>query len=156
MVFIEVVKKVNKIKKMLFNTSYTNKEYTKESIHILGKAFSFFEKIKIGGIGSGRLVIEELSTKLQPKNRQTAAINYANIELRSKGIIIHFTNRLDRYSWIIPYYRLVIYSAKTFSIHSNGHFIKFKKNKNYLDNKKFLDKVVDLKIKFLNLGYYDG
>ncbi len=56
---------------MVFNTSYTNKEYTKESIHILGKSFSFFEKIKIGGIGSSRLVIEELSTKLQPKNMQS-------------------------------------------------------------------------------------
>lgn len=141
---------------MLFNTSYTNKEYTKESIHILGKAFSFFEKIKIGGIGSSRLMIEELSTKLQPKNMQSSAINYANIELRPKGIIIHFSNRLDRYSWIIPYYRLIIYSTQTFSIHSNGHFIKFKKNKNYLNNKKFIAKVLDLKIKFLNLGYYDG
>jgi len=74
---------------MLFNTSYTNEDYTKESINILGKAFSFFEKVKIGGIGSGRLVIEELSTKLQPKNMQSIAINYANIELRPKGIIIH-------------------------------------------------------------------
>jgi len=146
---------VTKIATMLFNTSYTNKEYTKESIHSLGKSFSFFEKIKIGGIGSSRLVIEELSTKLQPINMQTSAINYANIELRPKGIIIHFANRLDRYSWIIPYYRLVIYSTQTFSIHANGHFIKFKKNKNYLDNKKFMDKMKDLKIKFLNLGYYD-
>ncbi len=141
---------------MLFNTSYTNKEYTQESIHKLGKAFSFFEKIKMGGIGSSRLVIEELSTKLQPKNMQSIAINYANIELRPKGIIIHFTNRLDRYSWIIPYYRLVIYRTQTFSIHANGHFIKFKKNKNYLDNKKFIDKMIDSKIQFLNLGYYDG
>ena len=156
MLFIEVLKIVNKISKMLFNTSYTNKEYTQESIHILGKAFSFFEKIKIGGIGSSRLVIEELSTKLQPKNMQSIAINYANIELRPKGIIIHFSNRLDRYSWIIPYYRLVIYSTRTLSIHANGHFIKFKKNKNYLDNKKFIDKMIDSKIEFLNLGYYDG
>ncbi len=141
---------------MFFNTSYTNKDYTKESINILGKAFSFFEKIKIGGIGSSRLVIEELSTKLQPKNRRSLTINYANIELRPKGIIIHFTNRLDRYSWRIPYYRLVTYSTQTFSIHSNGHFIKFNKNKNYLDNKKFIDKMIDSKNKFLNLGYYDA
>lgn len=156
MLFIEVLKMVNKIAKMVFNTSYTNKEYTQESIHTLGKAFTFFEKIKIGGIGSSRLVIEELSTKLQPKNMQSIGINYANIELRPKGIIIHFSNRLDRYSWIIPYYRLVIYSTRTFSIHANGHFIKFKKNKNYLDNKKFINKMIDSKIQFLNLGYYDG
>jgi hypothetical protein len=141
---------------MLFNTSYNNKEYTKESIDILGKPFSFFKKIKIGGIGSSRLIIEELSAKLQPNHMQTLSINYSNIELRPKGIIIHFTNRLDRYSWIIPYYRLVTYSTHTFSIQANGHFIKFNKNKNYRDNKKFIDKMIDLKNNFLNLGYYDA
>lgn len=140
---------------MLFNTSYTNKDYTKESTHIVGKTYSFFEKIKIGGIGSSRLMIEELSPKLRPKNMQTVAINYANIELRPKGIIIHFTNRLDRYSWIIPYYRLVVYSTQTFSIHSNGSFMQFKKNKNYQDNNKFIHKMIDFKNNFLNLEYYN-
>ncbi len=141
---------------MLFNTSYSNKDYRKESTHIVGKAFSFIEKIKNGGIGSSRLIIEELSPKLQPKNREAIATNYANIELRPKGIIIHFTNKLDRYSWIIPYYRLVVYSTQTFSIHSNGNVMQFKKNKNYQDNKKFIDKMTDLKNNFLNLGYYDA
>lgn len=140
---------------MLFNTSYTNKDYIKESIHIVGKAFPFFEKIKMRGIGSSRLIIEELSPKLQPKHMLSLATNYANIELRPKGIIIHFANRLDRYSWIIPYYRLVVYSAQTFSIHSNGNFIQFRKNKNYLDNKKFIHKMIDFKNSFLKLGYYD-
>lgn len=141
---------------MLYNTSYINKEYTRESIQTLGKAFSFFEKVKMGGIGSGRLIITELSPNLKPKNLQTIAINYANIELRPKGIILHFTNRLDRYSWIIPYYRLITYSTHTFSIHSSGKFIKFEKNKNYVDNKKFIDKMIDLKNSFLNLDYYDS
>jgi len=141
---------------MLFNTSYTNKDYIKESAHIVGKEFSFFEKIKIGGIGSSRLVIEELSPKLRPKSIKSSDINYANIELRPKGIIIHFTNKLDRYSWIIPYYRLVTYNTQRFSIHSNGNFMQFKKNKNYQDNKKFIDKMIDTKNNFLNLGYYDG
>lgn len=141
---------------MLFNTSYTNKNYTKESNLIVGKAFSFFEKIKIRGIGSSRLFIENISPKLQPQNMQSSAINYANIELRPKGIIVHFTNKLDRYSWIIPYYRLVTYSTQTFSIHSNGNFIQFKKNKNYTDNKKFIAKMVGSKNAFLNLAYYEA
>ena len=141
---------------MLFNTSYTNKEYTKESAKMLGKAYSFFEKLKMGGIGSSRLIIDELSPKLQAKNPQTAAITYANIELRPKGIIVHFANRLDRYSWIIPYYRLVTYSNRSFSLHANGNFIKFRKNKNYRSNKKFIDKMIDLKINYLKLGYYDA
>lgn len=141
---------------MLFNTTHTNKEYTKNSIHIVGEAFSFFQRLRMKGIGSGRLIITEISAKLQPENMQTIAINYANIELRPKGIIVHFTNRLDRYSWIIPYYRMVIYNTQTFTMHANGNFIKFKKNKNYQDNKKFINKMIDLKNTFLNLEYYDG
>ena len=140
---------------MVFNTSYTNKAYSKKSIEVVGKGFSFLEKIKMRGVGSSRFTIKELSTKLQPKNAQTIDHNFANIELRPKGIIIHFTNRLDRYSWIIPYYRLVIYHTQTFSIHANGHFIKFNKNKNYLANKKFIHEMTDSKNKFLDLGYYD-
>jgi hypothetical protein len=141
---------------MLFDTSYASKDYIKESTNMVGNAFSFFERLKMGGIGSSRLIIEELSPKLQPKNMESFAINYANIELRPKGIILHFTNKLDRYSWIIPHYRLVVYSTQTFSIHSNGNFIQFRKNKNYRDNKKFIDRMVNLKNKFLNLGYYDA
>ncbi|MDO7136079.1 hypothetical protein [Algibacter lectus] len=141
---------------MLFNTTQINDAFVKESDNLVGKAFSFLEKIKMGGIGSSRFMIEEISEKLQPKNLQTLATNYANIELRPKGIIVHFTNRLDRYSWIIPYYRLVTYSTKTYTIHANGHFIKFKKNKNYDDNKKFIDKMINLKISFLKLDYYDA
>ena len=141
---------------MLFNTSYTNKDYTKESINILGKAFSFFEKIKMGGVGSSRLMIKGLSPKLKPKNMNSLDVNYANIELRPKGIIIHFTNKLERYSWLIPYYRLVIYNTDAYSIHSNGSFIKFLKNKNYHDNKKFITKMINYKNDFLNLGYYDS
>jgi hypothetical protein len=141
---------------MLFDTSYTSKDYIKESTNMVGNAFSFFERLKMGGIGSSRLIIEELSPKLQPKNMESFAINYANIELRPKGIILHFTNKLDRYSWIIPHYRLVVYSTQTFSIHSNRNFIQFRKNKNYRDNKKFIDRMVNLKNKFLNLGYYDA
>ena len=141
---------------MLFNTSHKNKAYTAKSIELVGNAFSLLEKIKRGGVGSSRLIIKELSTKLQPIHLQTIDDNFANIELRPNGIIIHFTNRLDRYSWIIPYYRLVVYRTKTFSIHANGHFIKFNKDKNYLANKKFITKMMDSKIEFLDLGYYDG
>jgi hypothetical protein len=141
---------------MLFNTSYINKDYDELSNHTVGKTFSFFKKLKMNGVGSSRLIIQGLSPNLEPKNMQAIDTNYANIELRPKGIIIHFTNRLDRYSWIIPYYRLIIYSTQMFSIHSNGKFIHFRKNKNYQDNKKFIGRMTDLKNTFLNLEYYDA
>lgn len=137
---------------MIYNTSFTNWNYEKESEEILGKPFSFFEKIKMGGIGSGRLGIAEISHHLKPKNMEITDNSYANVELRPKGIIIHFAHRLENYSWLIPHYRLVIYSTNKYTIHSNGHFIQFKKDKNYLMNKKFLQKMMDLKIEFSNIS----
>lgn len=142
---------------MLFNTTHTNKTYIKECNAILGDAYTLLKKIKLGGNGSSRLMVDRFSAKLEPKNRNTTAINYANIELRPKGIIIHFTNGLDRYSWLVPYFRLVIYNTQTLSIHANGNFIVFKKNKNYTNNKKFIDKMINLKNEVLDItSYYDN
>ncbi|NQX86622.1 MAG: hypothetical protein HRT67_12090 [Flavobacteriaceae bacterium] len=141
---------------MLFNTTYRNEDYLRESKKMVGKPFSLFEILKMGSIGSSRLVIKEFSENLHPKQHINSELNYANIELRPKGIIVHFTDRLERYAWVIPYYRLVIYSAQTFSIHAGGNVIKFAKNKNYRSNKTFIDKMIRIKNEFLNLGYYDG
>ena len=141
---------------MLFNTTETNKDFLKAAQDTVGKAFSFLEKIKLGGVSSGKVEVAEFSEKLQPEDLLPSTINYATIELRPSGVIVHFKNGINRYSWIIPYYRLVIYHTRTFTIHANGHFIKLKRNKNYQDNKKFLDKMIDLKNDSLDLEYYDG
>ncbi len=141
---------------MIYNTTYNNEEYIVASNKLLGKGYSFIEKMKLKGIGSSRLVINKLSTKLESNQKQFSELNYGNIELRPNGILIHFTNRLERYSWGIPYYRLVIYNTSFFTIHANGNFIQFLKNKNYTNNKKFIEKMIDLKNEYLNLEYYDG
>lgn len=140
---------------MIFNTTYKNEDYDIESAAFIGKPFSLMQRIKQGGIGSSRLVIQKISSNLNLSKLKFSEIDYANIELRPKGIIIHFTKKLERFSWIIPYYRLVIYNTQSYSIHANGNFIKFFKNKNYYENKKFIDKMVVLKNNFLNLEYYD-
>jgi hypothetical protein len=130
---------------MLFNTSHKNEDYVKESNRMLGGTYSFLTKLKMGGVGSQRLIIEELSSELTPWNMQKSDINYASIELRPKGIVIHFSNRLDRYSWIVPYNQLAIFSTPTFSLHSEGKFIRFRKDKNYQENKGFIKKMTNLK-----------
>ena len=140
---------------MIYNTTYHNEDYLKQSKEVVGKAFSFLERLKMGGIGSGRLMIAEISPKLKLGKLEFSEIDYGNIELRPQGIIVHYTSKLERFSWVIPYFRLNIYNAQTYSIHANGSFIKFEKNKNYKENKKFLEKMADRKIEVLGLGYYD-
>ena len=140
---------------MIFNTTYNNQEYDEESELLVGKKFTLFERIKRGGIGSGRLIIEKTSTKLNLGKLKFSEIDYGNIELRPKGIIVHYTRKLERFSWVIPYYRLVIYNTQFFSIHGNGNFIQFSKNRNYNENKKFINHMMELKNDFLNLEYYN-
>jgi hypothetical protein len=141
---------------MIFNTTYNNKDYDKESNIVLGEKHSIFKRLKMGGIGSGRLFISNLSENLSLGKIKFSEIDYANIELRPKGIIVHYTNKLERFSWLIPYYRLVFYNTDFFSIHSNGSFINFTKNKNYSENKKFIKKINKFKNEFLGGTYYDS
>jgi len=141
---------------MVFDTTYNNEDFNEHSILLVGKSFSFLERIKQGGIGSSRLIIESISPKLDLGKLKFSETDFGNIELRPKGIIVHYTRKLERFSWIIPYYRLVIYNSQFFSIHANGNFIQFSKNKNYIANKKFIDKMIGIKNDYLNLSYYDS
>jgi len=141
---------------MIFNTTFKNQEFDYESNLLVGNKFNILERVKLGGIGSGRLVIENTSPKLNLGKQKFSELDYGNIELRPKGVIIHYTRKLERFAWIIPYYRLVIYNSQFFSIHANGNFIQFLKNKNYAENKKFINRMITIKNVFLNLKYYDS
>lgn len=138
---------------MIFETSYLNKEFDYESDLQLGKSFGILDKLKLGGVGSSRMVIEKYSSSILPNSIQVPDINYGSIELRPKGILVHFTNQLNRYSWIIPYYRLVIFSTDYFSIHANGQFISFRKDNFYKANTKFIAKMNDLKSAAVDFSY---
>ena len=140
---------------MIYNTTYTNEDFLIDSNLQLGKPFALLERVKMKGIGSKRFIIADVSEKLSSKEKQFSELSYGNIELRPKGIILHFNSRLSRFSWCIPYYKLVVYNASVFSIHAEGSFIKFRKDKNYIANKKFINKMIDYKNEFLQLGYYD-
>ena len=108
---------------MLFNTTYVDNEVTREINSILGKPYTFLKAIQMKGTGSHRMMIEEVSPHFRNVLHTHSDINYANIELRPKGIIFHINNGLQNYSWIIPYHKLVIFQSNTLSIHADGMFI---------------------------------
>jgi len=131
---------------MLFNTTHTNKQ-DKELINdLLGKPFSLFQSIKMGGIGSKRMIIEEVSPNIQILLNKVSDINYGNIELRPSGIVVMITKGLKNYSWAIPYRQLVIYKTNGISIHAQGKFVRFKSNKTLKENKNFFKKMIQMKI----------
>ena len=138
---------------MIFNTTHDNKEDTATINSLLGKSYNFVTAIKLGGVGSKRMVIDAVSPGFLKVLNAVSDVNYGNIELREKGIIVHINKGLKNFSWPIPYYQLHTYKTEGFSIHAHGNFVRFKNNKLLQENKKFLAKIINLKIE--NNKQYD-
>jgi len=133
---------------MVLNTTHSSKK-NKELINdLVGKAYTFMQSIKLKGIGSKRMIIDDVSPNLKEYLNTISDINYGNIELRPNGILIHITKGLQNFTWVIPYYQLVIYKTNGSSIHAQGRFVHFKNNKMLKENKFFFDKLLNEKIKF--------
>jgi hypothetical protein len=105
------------------------------------------------GIGSGRMIIDKVSPKLERVLLNGPDINYANIELRPKGILVRITRRLDNFTWIIPYYQLYTYMTNGLSIHGQGEFLHFRNDRFLKNNKEFIRKMLNLKVIFTK-DYY--
>lgn len=138
---------------MIFNTTLKNKDATATMNDLLRKPYSFVKAIKLGGVGSKRMIIDAVSPGFLKLINAVSDINYGNIELRQKGIVIHINKGLKNFSWAIPYYQLHTYKTEGFSIHAQGNFVRFKSNKLLKENKNFIDKIINCKIE--NNKQYD-
>ena len=128
---------------MIFNTTLKNKDATATMNDLLGKPYSFVKAIKLGGVGSKRMIIDAVSPGFLKLINAVSDINYGNIELREKGIVIHINKGLKNFSWAIPYYQLHTYKTEGFSIHAQGNFVRFKNTKLLKENKNFIDKIIN-------------
>ena len=80
----------------------------------------------MGGIGSGRMKIARVSDEFNKYLNPDHYVSNANIELRPKGILIHFRHKLQAYTWVMPYEGLVINNEETLFIQYQDKFILFK------------------------------
>ena len=132
---------------MILDSTHPNKEHKQIIEDLVGKPFSFLQSFKRKGIGSKRMIVENVSPNMQQYLNVVDDLNYANIEMRSHGILIYINKGLKNYTWIIPYYQLVIYKTNGTSIHAQGKFIHFKNNRTFKENKPFFEKLLDEKVK---------
>ena len=135
----------------LYNITYKNKETEKEINVEMGKPFGLIEKLKLGGIGSRRMIIENFSEDIKNLALKVSGIQYANIELRPNGIIVHINQGIYTHAWTIPYFRLSVFNGDFFTIHGEGSHIQFNKEKSWKENKEFLQKIVKLKSEFVSV-----
>jgi hypothetical protein len=132
----------------LYNITYKNKENEKLINHEMGNAYSIINKLKLGGIGSRRMIIEHFSENINHLKLKVSGLQYGNIEIRPNGIILHINQGIYTYAWTIPFFHLNIYNGDYFTIHGAGEFIQFNKEKSWKENRTFLNKLVHLKANF--------
>lgn len=135
---------------MVKNLSYNSKKINTVLLELVGRPFSFIEGLKLGGIGSNKLVIADASKEIVELLRLDNNVNYCNIEIRKNGLIIRFRSLLETYGFIIPYYKLIIYKGESniYSLYKDTSYIKF-----FADNKStslFMKKIIRLKTDYLN------
>ena len=141
---------------MLEDYSQRPLRITKDMNELVGKPFSFKARLLMKGIGSHRMKIEKSSQEIFEKLSKFQNIKYGSLELRPKGIIVHFKDNLTHWIWAIPYYKLVLYQTDFDSIHAEGNFINF--NRFFLKkaNTKFLRKIGNLRVAYIEANFSGG
>ena len=139
---------------MIFNSTYTDKEKELEVNEMVGSRFGFISSIRLNGVGSKRLIIEEVSPNFKNIIKQKNDIIYSNIEIRKNGILVYIAEGLKRFTWVIPYYKLVVYKIPNFSIHCDGNFIRFSNDLNKKENIRFFKKIIDHKLNYAKARNY--
>lgn len=133
---------------MVLDSTYFNKDHKQLLDDFVGQPYTLWESIKRGGVGCKRMIVNNLSPNLSFITNHSPDINYANIELRKKGILIRITKGLKNFTWAIPFYQLVFYKSDFTSIHAQGRFIQFKNSKSFEENKRFFESLMNEKLGF--------
>lgn len=133
---------------MILDSTYHEKEHKEILEKLVGKPFSILDSIRMNGVGSKRMIIESTSPNLNKYLNKVSDINYANIEMRKKGIIVYINKGLKNFTWAIPYHLLAIFKTNGFSIHSKGSFIHFKNNMTFKENRRFFEKMNSQKLEY--------
>ncbi|MEN8793370.1 MAG: hypothetical protein ABF294_02815 [Flavobacteriales bacterium] len=137
---------------------YSNRpvRITREINELVAKPYSIKMRLIIKGIGSQRMKNEKSSKEIFLKLSKFQNIKYGSVEIRPKGILVHFKDNLTHYVWVIPYYKLMLYQTDYDSIHAEGNFINFNKLSLKQTNIKFFKKLNHLKTEYVDTHFGGG
>ncbi|KAA1243258.1 hypothetical protein [Aquimarina sp. RZ0] len=133
---------------MILDTTHYSKSHKKRINDLVEKPFSLVDRFKLRGIGSKRMIIDNVSPNMIKYLNTVTDLNYGNIELRPGGILIGIVRGLQNFTWVIPYYQFYMYKTNGVSIHAQGRFITFKNNRTYQENTNFFNKLSRLKVAY--------
>jgi len=137
---------------MLLNVSYNRPKIKQQIDDSVGKSFSIVERIKLGGIGSGKLVINSASQQIHNLLILDSYTNVCSMEIRPQGVILNFRSILETYALVIPYHKLHIYKGESeqYSIFMDSYFVKVKADQKRIH--QFMRKVLDHKLSVTGQG----
>ena len=127
---------------MLKNITYKDPVIKRDIDLAVGKAFSFWESLKMGGTGSQKFIITSASLEIQELLEKENATNYSNIELRPKGIIVGFKSHNQVFGLILPFSKLKTeVGTGKLTLRTDDFFVKMKTFKGEVIDSKFLRKI---------------
>lgn len=131
---------------MLFQTSYSSKETIQAINDLIGEPLSFIKSIKMGGIGSQRLLVNDANPEIQKLLKEQNTPPYTNIELRPKGVLLMFRIRLDNWSLALAYSKLdITQSSNNLLLISDEWKLQLAPAHNDILDTKFINKLTKLK-----------
>lgn len=133
---------------MFLDTTHDSRDNDFLIDNLVGKAFSFFKALKLGGIGSKRMVVDLVSADLQHYMNTVSDVNYSSIELRPKGILVFFNRGLKNYTWVIPYPDLILHVENTMVIEAQSKKMRYRDDHFLKENAGFFNKLVEAKQAF--------
>ncbi|NNC82760.1 MAG: hypothetical protein HKN79_04215 [Flavobacteriales bacterium] len=129
---------------MVYDISYRPKKVLETIDALTGPSFSLLQKVRMNGSGSPRLLIHACSPLILERLARTDQMVYCSIELRPKGILVHFQSNLNVFVWPVAYHHLSIYqNGSSWSIHGGGQFMKVKCRSSENSMRNFLHKLFE-------------
>ncbi|MBU2526138.1 MAG: hypothetical protein KKC03_06025 [Bacteroidetes bacterium] len=134
---------------MLLNLSYNDPKVDAMVNETVGMPFSLKNRILLKGIGSGRFYISQASAGLLNILVLDQNVNWCNVEMRPRGIIVRFRKLLETYAFVVPYHKLTLYKTDFgYSLHKDAQFLTLQAADSK-ELKKFMDKIISFKANYL-------
>lgn len=132
---------------MVYDLTYDNRQANIEIQKLIGKPFGLFDKKRWSGIGSERLVVKSAEGKIGEIFELNFRQNFANIEIRPKGILIRIRYRLEVFAVAIPFGMLSVFKtdANYFSLFGGSEKITLANYQGRTLNQKFINKIIAAK-----------
>ena len=136
---------------MVFDITYSEKAVIEEVNQLVGEPYSFFQRLKLGGIGSERVQIMKSSPKVAHHLQHDISINYCNLELRPKGLIIHLKYKLKDLAWVIPWGMSSLFSSvHGLKIYGGADYVVLQKMYRGSNLDKFTKKMMKARATYLD------